>query len=194
VGRTSPEMVLSVVVLPAPLPPISATISPISTPIRNALQHLDVAVRYSEIIDLKHGGAACRDRPRSPADCAEPSEGAPSAIFLPKSSTVTRSLMPITSRTLCSTSNIVMPPPLSFANRIHQRHAFGHVHARGWFIEQQDIRLRRQRSCDLQQALLRVGQLRGSIVGPADEADDVQALRASHDRFRLQYACAAHSM
>src|SRR5579859_1465106 len=32
VGRTSPEMVLSVVVLPAPLPPISATISPISTP------------------------------------------------------------------------------------------------------------------------------------------------------------------
>ncbi len=31
VGRTSPEIVLSVVVLPAPLPPISATISPIST-------------------------------------------------------------------------------------------------------------------------------------------------------------------
>ena len=32
VGRSRPEMVLSVVVLPAPLPPISATISPISTP------------------------------------------------------------------------------------------------------------------------------------------------------------------
>jgi hypothetical protein len=31
VGRTSPEIVLSVVVLPAPLPPINATISPIST-------------------------------------------------------------------------------------------------------------------------------------------------------------------
>ncbi len=31
VGRNSPEIVLSVVVLPAPLLPISATISPIST-------------------------------------------------------------------------------------------------------------------------------------------------------------------
>ena len=31
VGRTRPEMVLSVVVFPAPLPPINATISPIST-------------------------------------------------------------------------------------------------------------------------------------------------------------------
>src|ERR1700678_3371761 len=31
VGRTNPEIVLSVVVLPAPLPPINATISPIST-------------------------------------------------------------------------------------------------------------------------------------------------------------------
>ncbi len=38
-----------------------------------------------------------------------------------------------------------------------QRHAFGHVHAGGRLVEQQHLRLRRQRACDLEQALLRVG-------------------------------------
>jgi hypothetical protein len=46
----------------------------------------------------------------------------------------------------------------------------------GGLVEQQHLRLRRQRACDLQQALLRVGQLPGVVVRPAGEADNRQRL------------------
>ena len=48
--------------------------------------------------------------------------------------------------------------------------------AGGGLVEQQHIRLRRQRACDLQQALLRVGQLLGVIVRSAGKADNLQRL------------------
>ena len=62
-GRSSPEIVRSVVVLPAPFEPISATSSPSPTLQRHALQRADVAVLDVDVVELKHGGP-CRGRPR----------------------------------------------------------------------------------------------------------------------------------
>ena len=54
VGRISPEMVLSSVVLPAPLAPISVTICPCSIVEGDVVQHLDLAVARAQAFDAEH--------------------------------------------------------------------------------------------------------------------------------------------
>ena len=60
-----PEMVLSVVVLPAPLPPMRVTISPSSTVQRDALEGLDLAVVDVDVVELKQH-RVLRRRPGRP--------------------------------------------------------------------------------------------------------------------------------
>ena len=52
-GGVRPEIERSVVDLPAPLEPISVTISPSSTVERDALERLDVAVVGVDVVDLE---------------------------------------------------------------------------------------------------------------------------------------------
>ena len=58
-------IVFSVVVLPAPLAPIIATISPRFTSRRDALQRLDAAVRDGEVLDARSGAPASALRRRA---------------------------------------------------------------------------------------------------------------------------------
>ena len=89
-GRSSPEIVFSVVVLPAPLLPSRATISPCATRERDPLEGVDLPVVDVEIFDLKHGRSPAlapqRFRPRY-ASMTRGSfwtaAGSPSAIFSP---------------------------------------------------------------------------------------------------------------
>ena len=62
VGRFRPEIVFSVVVFPAPLPPMSVTISPSSTRQRDALDGLDAAV-----VDVHTGELKDRHRHSPPS-------------------------------------------------------------------------------------------------------------------------------
>lgn len=57
-GRRSPMMLLSAVVLPAPLAPMRATISPLVDGERGPFQREDVPVGGLEIADLKHSEPA----------------------------------------------------------------------------------------------------------------------------------------
>ena len=63
VGRISPEMVFSSVVLPAPLAPISVTIWPCSIVERDVVQHLDLAVAGAQALDRQHAHS-CTSSPR----------------------------------------------------------------------------------------------------------------------------------
>ncbi len=114
-GRSSPEMVRSVVDLPAPFEPIRVTISPGSDRRgSDALDGGDVAVVDVQVVDARACGVgagrggrradaavirrsrrprcrSCRGRPRRRAGRCWISSGPPSAIFSPRSSTVIRS-------------------------------------------------------------------------------------------------------
>ena len=87
-ARTVPEIARSVVVLPAPFAPSSATTSPSSTRERDAVQRLDRPVARLDVAQLKQRrNRRLPDRPRSPRGFARTSAGVPSAIFRPKLST-----------------------------------------------------------------------------------------------------------
>ena len=58
-GRSSPEIVRSVVDLPAPLEPMSVTISPCVDRERQALHRGDVAVVDVHVVELEHRSGRC---------------------------------------------------------------------------------------------------------------------------------------
>ena len=82
-GGVRPEIERSVVDLPAPLEPISVTLSPSSTVERDALERLDVAVVGVDVLDLEERHrrsarlAACRGRPRRRAGWRAPRRARP---------------------------------------------------------------------------------------------------------------------
>ena len=89
---TRPEIVRSSVVLPAPLAPISVTISPASARSDDALQRVDRAVVDVEVLDLEQHVTRPprgrrrpprRGRPRSPSGRRGSRPGVPSAILTP---------------------------------------------------------------------------------------------------------------
>ena len=55
-GRTSPAIMETVVVLPAPLGPSSPTVSPGARAKRHTVDRDHVAVALLEIVDFEHGG------------------------------------------------------------------------------------------------------------------------------------------
>src|SRR6478609_2071198 len=157
VGRTNPEMALKVVVLPAPLPPISATISPISTPKEMPLitsmwpydtcrfSILSMAVPPAEI-GFDHLGVALHLGWRPLGDLlaeiehrdaiADPHDE-PDVVFDKQD------------------GNAAVLEP---CDGVEQCHAFGHVHAGGGLVEQEHVRLGSECARDLQQSLLRIRQ------------------------------------
>ena len=93
------------------------------------------------------------------------SAGLPSAIFSPWSSTVTRSETPITTFMSCSISRIVsFSSSRSWRMNSVSRCGLLRVHAGGRLVEQQQLRVGRQRPRDLHPPLVAVGQLRGELV------------------------------
>ena len=87
-GRTRPMTHFISVLLPLPLVPSSATVSPLCHIERDAAQRPHRAVAGIEVLD---GEAKCQDRPPALADCAMTSAGAPIAMILPASRHITRS-------------------------------------------------------------------------------------------------------
>ena len=110
------------------------------------------------------------------------SSGVPSAMRSPWSSTVIRSLMPMTTRMSCSMSRIG-EPELGAQPADEARHLLGlvGVHARRGLVQQQQHRLAGQRAGDLQPALVAVGQVAWRRrSSPAGEADERQELARAH--------------
>src|ERR1700742_5205948 len=175
VGRTSPEMVLSVVVLPAPLPPIRATISPMSTlnemPFSTSIWPYDtwrssilsMAMPPAEI-GLDDLRIALNVRRRALGD------------FLAE----------VEHRDAVADSHHQPHVVLDQQNRdaaalersdgVEKRHALRHVHAGRRLVEQKHGRLGGQRAGDLQKTPLRIGQLRGVVVGAMGKANSFKSL------------------
>src|SRR5579863_4841868 len=185
VGRTSPEMVESVVVLPAPLPPIRATISPISTlnemPLSTSIWPYDT--RRSSILSMAVPPAEIGlDHLRIALDVRRRALGDLLAEVEHRDAVADAHHQP----------NIVLDQQYSDAaalersDGIEQRHALGHVHAGGRFVEQKHRRFRCQRAGDLQKTALRVGQLRGAVVSPMDKPNRIECL--SRGRVDIRFA------
>src|SRR5579863_6072031 len=184
VGRTRPEIVLSVVVLPAPLPPIRATISPASTlnemPFNTSMCPYDTLKRSTlsmsvppAEIGLDHQRIALNVRRRpfgdllaeiEHCDAVADAHDEPHIVFDQEDGDAAA---------------------LEPGDGIQQHHAFRHVHAGRRFVEQENARLRCQRSRDLQKTLLRIRQLRGAIVGAVGKADGFQCLARASIKIRL---------
>ena len=106
------------------------------------------------------------------------SSGVPSAIFSPWSRTVTRSLMPMTTRMSCSISRTVRPRSRrSLPIRLVSCGRLARVHAGGRLVEQEQRRVRAERAGDLEPALVAVRQVLGELVVAALEADEREAAR-----------------
>src|ERR1700761_6933308 len=151
VGRTRPEMVLRVVVLPAPLPPIKATISPISTlnemPLSTSIWPYETC-RFSTLsmtvppaeIGLDHQRVALNIRRDAFGDfLAEVEHG--HAVTDPHHQ-----------------PHIVFDEQnrhaaaLEPGDGIQQRHAFRHVHAGGRLVAPKYLGIGCQRACNLEKA------------------------------------------
>ena len=101
----------------------------------------------------------------------------PSAIFSPWSSTVTRSLMPITTFMSCSMSRTVRPSSVAqLADEVGQLAGLLGVHAGGRLVEQQQLRLGGQGAGDLEAALVAVRQVAGERLRAPVEADELEQL------------------
>ena len=103
-----------------------------------------------------------RDRPRSPRGSFWIASGGPSAILVPKLSTVTRSEMPMTSLMSCSTRTMVMPRSRMRVMISSSSLGLARVHAGRRLVQQQELRARRERARHLELALLAIGQVGGA--------------------------------
>ena len=185
-----PEIARSVVLLPAPLAPISVTIWFSADRQRHAPQRRGSCrsrrggcgcraepsrlLRPSPYFNAVCVGR-CRDRPRSPAGRFAPRRRVPSAILTPWSSTLTRSEMPITTRIECSISRMVTPrSSRTRRTKSIMSRAFARIHAGHRLVEQQQPRPGGERPADLQPALLAIGEIARHHVAAAAQADEVQ--------------------
>src|SRR5580692_6680411 len=132
-------MVLSVVVLPAPLPPISATISPISTlnemPLSTSMWPYDT-FKSSTLSMAMPPAEIGLDHERIALDLGRRAFG----DFLAEIQYRDAIADPHHQAYIVFDQQNGDASVLQFGDRIEQRHAFGHVHAGGRFIQQQDIR------------------------------------------------------
>src|SRR5579872_165677 len=179
VGRTSPEMVESVVVLPAPLPPISATISFVSTlnemPFSTSIWPYDTC-RLSTLSMTMPPAEIGLDHLRIALNVGRRAFGDLLAEIEHRDAVADPHHQP----------HIVLDqqyrdaPALEPGDRVQQRHAFGHVHPGRGLVEQKNVRLRRERACNFEKAPLRVGQLAGAIVGAIGEAHRRKRFQRGH--------------
>ena len=111
---------------------------------------------------------------------ARTSAGAPSAIFSPWSSTVMCSETPMTTFMSCSISTIVIAALVAqLAHERGQLVGLLRVHAGRRLVEQQELRVRRQRAGDLDPPLVAVGEVdRELVVHALGQADVARAPRA----------------
>ena len=106
--------------------------------------------------------------------CRNTSAVSPSAIRLPKLSTVR------CSRDAGDQGHVVVDDEDRQALRgdpveqVVQRLLLAGVEARGGFVEQQHRRVGRERARDLDQALMAVGEARNGLVGAAPQPDEVE--------------------
>ena len=96
--------------------------------------------------------------------------GSPSAIFLPKFRTISRSTTARSACTTCSIHTIVTPPPAHVADRRDQRAAFGLGQPAGDLVEEQDARLGGERARKLQALALEQRQRAGAAIGERQQA------------------------
>ena len=93
-----------------------------------------------------------------------------------------RSQMPMTRLMSCSMSSTVKPGVADPADERHQLELLGRVEARGGLVEQQQLRLGRQRPGDLEPALVAVGQVawrpRSAAARDAHELEQLACARS----------------
>ena len=96
------------------------------------------------------------------------------------------SQMPITTFMLCSTSRIVSFELVAQpADQAHQLERLLRIHAGRRLVEQQQLRLGRQRARDLEPALAAVRQAGRRLVGHRVELEDLEQLHRAVARLAL---------
>ena len=114
----------------------------------------------------------------------------PSAIFSPRSRTVIRSETRMTTLMSCSMSRT----DTSFSSRtrwtklVEPRRLLG-VHPGRRLVQQQHLRLQRERPGDLEPALVAVGQVAGVARRRAADADEVEQLAGESRASRSSRRC-----
>ena len=166
-----PDSARSVVVLPAPLEPISVTSWPSGTSSDDAVQHLHLAVAGDEVLDVEHAGGLRRGDGAAEIGRDHASgRPAPRPARPRRSSGRNRarsrvSQMLMTTSMWCSIRITVMPWSRILRMIVDQLLDVGRGEPGGRLVEQQQLRVERQRAADLEQALLAVGQVARLLVG-----------------------------
>ena len=207
VGRTRPMMLFSVVDLPAPLRPSSATTSPRADLEAHVVQDVRAAVVAVQAGDLKHrrglrsGGApgpSARRRDRSPAPAGRraPRRACRSATSRPRFITMIRSALANTTSMSCSVNSTARSRSRTIvAGQRHQRDALARRHAGGRLVHQQEPRLVRQRDRQLDPLEIAVGQHAAGALGlvrdpdPREQRQRLVAIQAGRARPEAR-ACA----
>ena len=172
----------SIVDLPAPFGPITATISSRVRAERDAVQHERVVVAGLEPVDLEQAHATLVARPEVRVDDALVAAHLvrrPCAITRPSFITITRSLARMTKSRSCSTIRSVTPSRsrrsrmCSSSSTRKRRADAGHR-----LVEQQDPRLGHQRAHEVEQLALPAGERAGERVRVAVEPHEREQLAA----------------
>ena len=133
-----------------------------------------------------------RDRTAPPPDRARPPRACPSAIAAPWCSTSTRAASAITARMTCSISRMVSPVS-RLSSRQDRDHAvgLGRPQARHHLVEQQELRLGRERARDFEPLAVGQRQRRRELVPLVEQVEPPQHLVRAPARRRRRRAGAA---
>ena len=161
-------MVLSVVLLPAPLAPMSVTISPPRSPgTRPSKRGCSRSTRgcrgrpggprprlpaAATSLPTTHSS---RDRPRSPSGCSAPPPACPRRSSRRGRAPRSGREMPMTTLMSCSIRRMVMPVVPDPPDQLHELVGLLRVHARRGLVQEEQFGLGGQRARDLQPALRR---------------------------------------
>ena len=139
---------------------------------RHLVQHRDAAVAGIELRRRAAVMRALRDRPSRHPDWRAPRRAVPSASVRPWSSTWMRLEIFITSFMSCSTSSTVTPEAATFWITASTSCGLDRIAAGGGLVEQQHLRLGRERAGDLEPLQRAIRHRAGWPVGERAEADE----------------------
>ena len=212
-ARGAPKIVIIVVDLPAPLAPISVTISPFVDVDVDALERLDLAVEGLDAAQLQGAaGAPAGDR----AHCSSSFSIASHFLFVGDAEIGGDDLRIVAHlrRRAVGDLDAVVEHDDMVGNLHHDRHVvldqqdrgvvvvadraqerveigrFARIEAGGRLVEAEQHRIGAHGAGDLEPALGAVGQLAGRIVGAVDQADLVEPVFRALDRLGLAGAVA----
>ena len=156
---------------------------------RDAFDGFDAAVVHMEVRDFEQtASSAPAGAPRYASmtmDSLRISSGMPSAMRLPKSSTLMISHTLITRLMSCSISNTVKPRAANASDQAAQRHLFRGVETGRRLVQEKQLGLGGHGPGDFEAALIAVRQVAGGVVGACVDAHERQQFHRLIERLLL---------